>query len=122
MRISDWSSDVCSSDLARIAYARQTAASQRETEALTRVRFEAGAAAEADVANATGQANNTEANIPSLEAAYASAVHHLGVLTGRPPAALKDRLAAAVAIPAPALPLPTGVPADHNRQRARLNS
>src|SRR3546814_2141834 len=40
---------------ARIAYARQTAASQRETEALTRVRFEAGAAAEADVANATGQ-------------------------------------------------------------------
>src|SRR3546814_5827637 len=110
MRISDWSSDVCSSDLARIAYARQTAASQRETEALTRVRFEAGAAAEADVANATGQANNTEANIPSLEAAYASAVHRLGVLTGRPPAALKDRLAAAVAIPAP------------DRKSTRLNS
>src|SRR3546814_515388 len=44
---------------ARIAYARQTAASQRETEALTRVRFEAGAAAEADVPTAPGQANNT---------------------------------------------------------------
>src|SRR3546814_9639809 len=66
---------------ARIAYARQTAASQRETEALTRVRFEAGAAAEADVANATGQAKNTEANIPSLEAAYALTVHRLGLLT-----------------------------------------
>ncbi|HMA14819.1 MAG: efflux transporter outer membrane subunit [Bacteroidota bacterium] len=102
---------------ARIDYARQTAVSQRETEALTRVKFEAGAASGADLANATGQASGTEAGIPSLEADYAAAVHRLSVLTGRPPAALKARLAAEGPIPAPALPLPTGVPADLLRTR-----
>ena len=102
---------------ARIAYARQTAASQRETEALTRVKFEAGAVSGVDLANATGQASSTEADIPSLEASYAEAVHRLGVLTGRPPAALKARLAAPAPIPTPALPLPVGVPADLLRAR-----
>lgn len=102
---------------ARIDYARQTAASQRETEALTRVKFEAGAASGADLAKAIGQANSTEAGIPALEADYAAAVHRLSLLTGRPPAALKARLAAEGPIPAPALPLPTGVPADLLRTR-----
>lgn len=102
---------------ARIDYARQTAASQRDTEALTRVKFEAGAASGADLANAVGQASSTEAGIPSLEADYAAAVHRLSVLTGRPPATLKARLAFENAIPAPALPLPTGVPADLLRTR-----
>lgn len=102
---------------ARIAYARQTAASQRATEGLTRVRFDAGAASGVDLANAIGQASSTEANIPSLQAAYAAAVHRLSVLTGRPPAALKAPLAVAAPIPAPRLPLPTGVPADVLRTR-----
>ena len=102
----------------RIAYARQTAVSQHETEALTRIKFEAGAASGVDLANATGQASSTEANIPTLEAAYAAAVHRLSVLTGRPPAALKGRLEAEAPIPTPALPLPTGVPADVLRTRA----
>ena len=97
---------------ARIAYARQSAASQRETEALTRIQFEAGAASGVDVAKAAGQASSTEANIPSLEASYAEAVHRLGVLTGRAPAALKERLAERAPIPTPPLPIATGVPAD----------
>ena len=102
---------------ARIAYARQTAASQRETEALTRIKFEAGAASAVDLANARGQASSTEATIPTLETAYAEAVHRLSVLTGRPPAALKARMAAKEPIPTPALPVPTGVPADVLRAR-----
>ncbi|ALK09102.1 efflux transporter outer membrane subunit [Blastochloris viridis] len=97
---------------ARIALARRTTASQRETAAITKSKFEAGAASAVDVAKAIAQAATTESNIPTLEIAYAEAVHRLGVLTGREPAALTQRLATAKAIPAPRLPLKPGMPAD----------
>lgn len=97
---------------ARIALARRTAASQRETAALTRTKFEAGSSSAVDVANASGQAASTEANIPELEAAYAASVHRIGVLTGQPPSALALRMKRVSPIPAPRLPIPTGVPAD----------
>lgn len=102
---------------ARIAFARQTAESQRQTESLTRVKFETGESSGVDVANASGQASSTEANIPSLEANFAAAVHRLSVLTGRAPAALIDRMKADAPIPAPTAPIPTGVPADILRSR-----
>ncbi|RWD29451.1 efflux transporter outer membrane subunit [Mesorhizobium sp.] len=96
----------------RIALARRSAASQRQTAELTRTMALAGTATAADVAKAMGQANSTEAEIPTLEASYAEAVHRLSVLTGRPPAALTERLKRAKPIPAPRLPIPTGIPAD----------
>ncbi|MBI1291478.1 efflux transporter outer membrane subunit [bacterium] len=97
---------------ARLALARRTAASQRETVQLTRTRLEAGAASAVDVANASGQASNTEATIPTLETNYAQAVHRLSVLTGRPPGALAERLGKAEPIPTARLPIPIGIPAD----------
>ncbi|MBA8839040.1 efflux transporter outer membrane subunit [Ochrobactrum sp. RH2CCR150] len=97
---------------ARIALARRTAASQRETATLTRNKFEAGASSAVDLSNASGQAASTEANIPDLEAGYAASVHRLSVLTGRAPAALADRMKKVKAIPKPKLPMPTGIPAD----------
>jgi len=97
---------------ARIQLARRSAASQRQTATLTRMMAQAGTATAADVAKATGQAASTEADVPTLEANYAEAVHRLAVLTGRPPAALNDRLKRGAPIPAPRLPIPTGVPAD----------
>lgn len=97
---------------ARIALARRTAASMRETETLTRNKFEAGGAAATDMANAAGQAASTEANIPTLEVSYAEAVHRLSVLTGQPPAALVQILDKQTPIPKPQRPIPTGVPAD----------
>jgi multidrug efflux system outer membrane protein len=97
---------------ARATLARRTAASQRETVTLTQSKFEAGAASAVDVANAAGQAATTEANIPDLEASYAEAVHRLSVLTGRPPAALTQRVAKSASIPRPRLPIPIGIPAD----------
>lgn len=97
---------------ARIALARRSAASQRETAKLTRTMAVAGSATAADVAKAEGQASSTEADVPSLEAGYAEAVHRLSVLTGRPPAALNERLKRSAPIPAPRLPIPAGVPAD----------
>lgn len=97
---------------ARIALARRTALLQDETSKITRDRLAAGTASAADLANATGQAATTRAVIPSLETAYAETVHRLSVLTGRPPAALGDRMARPRPIPAPKLPVPAGVPAD----------
>ncbi|QKC95935.1 efflux transporter outer membrane subunit [Mesorhizobium sp. NZP2298] len=97
---------------ARIALARRSAASQRQTAELTRTMALAGSATAADVAKAMGQAAGTEAEVPTLEASYAEAVHRLSVLTGRPPAALSERLKRGKPIPSPRLPMPTGIPAD----------
>lgn len=97
---------------ARIALARRTAATQRETARLTRAKFDVGAASGMDVANADGQVASTEAAIPSQEAAVAQAIHRLGVLTGRAPTALADLLRKTAPVPSPRLPLPVGVPGD----------
>jgi len=97
---------------ARIALAQRTAASQRETAALTRNKLEAGASSAVDVANAAGQAASTEANIPELQASYAQTVHRLSVLIGQAPSALAERMKKVKPVPTPRLPIPTGVPAD----------
>jgi len=97
---------------ARMALARQSAASQRETAGLTRKKFEAGSASAVDVSNAEGQAASTEAKLPDLTTAYAEAVHRLSVLTGRAPAELDARMRKGGPIPRPRKPVPTGLPAD----------
>ncbi|PBB66408.1 RND transporter [Mesorhizobium sp. WSM4312] len=103
---------------ARIALARRSAVSQRQTAELTRTMALAGSATAADVAKAMGQAASTEAAVPTLEASYAEAVHRLSVLTGRRPAALSVRLKRGRPIPSPRLPMPTGIPADILLSRA----
>lgn len=97
---------------ARMALARQSAASQRETAGLTRKKFEAGSASAVDVSNAEGQAASTEAKLPDLQTSYAEAVHRLAVLTGRAPAELDARMKRGGAIPRPRQSVPTGLPAD----------
>lgn len=102
---------------ARIALAKRTAATQRETAALTRTRMEAGAVSAVDAANASGQAASTEAVIPDLQAAYAASVHRLSVLTGQPPTALAELMDRGGRIPSPRAPVRKGVPADVLRSR-----
>ncbi|MCE1235938.1 MAG: efflux transporter outer membrane subunit [Hyphomicrobiales bacterium] len=97
---------------ARIALARRTAKSQRETAALTRTKFETGSASAVDAAKAEATAASTEADIPTLETSAAEAIHRLSVLTGREPGALDQSLRSGGAIPAPRRALPAGVPAD----------
>lgn len=97
---------------ARIALAQRTASSQRETAGLTRAKFREGTASGLDVANAEGQASSTEANIPTLRASYAQSVHRLGVLLGQAPNAVAARMKTHKRIPAPPLPISTGIPAD----------
>lgn len=97
---------------ARLALARDTAASQEETARITRLKFEAGATSGLDAANAAGAAQSTRAAIPAFEAAYAQTVHSLSVLTGQPPEALLQRMKQPRVLPTPTLPVSLGVPAD----------
>ncbi|WP_315700983.1 MULTISPECIES: efflux transporter outer membrane subunit [unclassified Bradyrhizobium] len=97
---------------ARAALARRTAASQRQTAALTERKLAAGSASAVDSEKANALAASTEATIPTYEASYQQQVHRLGVLLGRDPTALAASLAKTAPIPAPTLPLPKGIPAD----------
>src|SRR3546814_5060294 len=111
MRISDWSSDVCSSDLAsaadleaaqvaivgevartyfdlrglqeRLRVARENADNQRETLRLVDARLDAGRGTGFDTARARAQLETTSARIPALEAQVAFDMHRLAVLVGK---------------------------------------
>ena len=107
---------------ARIALARSTARTQRETEALTRTRFTAGDISAIDTARATAQAAGTESQIPLLETSLAQNQHRLAVLTGRPPAAMAPYFARAAAVPATPVPPRAGIPADVLRRRPDVRS
>ncbi|CAM5210910.1 Efflux transporter, outer membrane factor (OMF) lipoprotein, NodT family OS=Bosea thiooxidans OX=53254 GN=SAMN05660750_02428 PE=3 SV=1 [Bosea thiooxidans] len=107
---------------ARIALARSTARTQRETEALTRTRFRAGDISAIDTARATAQAAGTESQIPLLEASLAQNQHRLAVLTGRPPAAMAPYFARPAAVPATPAPPRAGIPADVLRRRPDVRS
>lgn len=97
---------------ARASLARRTAASQRETAALTRTKLLAGSASAVDVANAEGQAASTEANVPELESSYQQTVHQLAILLGQPPSALNEVMKRSAPIPTPVKAIPRGVPAN----------
>jgi NodT family efflux transporter outer membrane factor (OMF) lipoprotein len=102
---------------ARIALARSTAESQRKTAALTQTKFQVGSASAVDTSKAEALAANTEATIPPFRASFDHAVHRLGILTGRAPGALAQRMAAVRPIPTPRKALPLGLPADLLKNR-----
>ncbi len=77
----------------RLEVARANLESQRETLSLTRVRLDLGRGSELDVASAAARLAATEASIPPLVAAEASAAHRLAVLLGQQPGTLDDELA-----------------------------
>lgn len=97
---------------ARIALAERTSVSQRDTERLTRSKYDAGSGNAVDLSKATAQAASTEANVPTYQAALAADVHRLGILLGRPPDGIAALMAKSAPVPAPRMPLPTGLPAD----------
>lgn len=97
---------------ALIELAQRSAKSQRQTAALTRSQFDAGEATGLDAVKADAQAASTEADIPSYRISYAQSVHRLGVLLGKSPSAVEDRLAKGGSIPSPKLAVSTGIPAD----------
>ena len=102
---------------ARLALARRTAVSQNETVTLIRTKVQAGAASDMDLAKAISTASNTEADIPTYQAAFSKAVHRLSVLSGKEPGALVKLMQMPRPIPLPRSNLPKSLPAVVLEQR-----
>jgi NodT family efflux transporter outer membrane factor (OMF) lipoprotein len=69
----------------RVAVARANLAQQAESLRIAEARFRAGATSELDQRQAQVQFEQTQAQIPPLEAALQQAAHALGILLGRTP-------------------------------------
>lgn len=102
----------------QLAIARDSVAGQAATLEIVQWRVQAGLASALDAEQAQGNLEQTRAQLPVLQKTQLANEHRLAVLTGRAPAALASRLAAApAALPGlPALPA-AGLPADTLRRR-----
>jgi outer membrane protein, multidrug efflux system len=83
----------------QLAVATENAENQRRTLGLTRERLEAGRGTAFDTERAQAQLSFTLASIPSLEARVRQAQYQIGVLVGRPPAAVAAELEKAAPLP-----------------------
>ncbi len=79
--------------------AQRNGQNQRRSLEVTRQRLEAGRGTAFDTERAQAQLSFTLASIPVLEARVAQAQYQIGVLVGRPPAAVAGELAGAAALP-----------------------
>jgi NodT family efflux transporter outer membrane factor (OMF) lipoprotein len=102
---------------ARLAISRSSLVRQEETLDLTRWRAQAGLTSELDVEQARANAEQTRAQIPSLETAVAETEHALATLLGQPPAALHEMVASHGPIPTIPDAVAVGIPAETLRQR-----
>ena len=101
----------------RLAIARSNLASQQETLQLTQWRLQAGLTTSLVTEQARAAAEQTAAQIPSLEASLAQSRYSLAVLTGQVPGALDAKLAASAPVPQPTAELALAIPAETLRQR-----
>jgi multidrug efflux system outer membrane protein len=101
----------------RLAVARRNVENQRESLNLANVRLDAGRGTELDTSRAQAQLNITLASIAPLEAAVASSIHRLSVLTGRQPVELRDQLVTARDLPPMPAVAAVGNPTDLLRRR-----
>lgn len=102
---------------ARLQVARDNADNQRASLSLVRARLDAGRGTDFDAARATAQLEGTFARIPALEAAIATTIHRIGVLTGREPGGLRLTLSAPAAPPALPENPPAAISGDLLRRR-----
>lgn len=101
----------------QLAVAQRNGENQRRSLELTRERLEGGRGTAFDTERAQAQLNITLAFIPAFEARVAAAQYRLGVLVGRPPAAVAGELDAIA--PMPPLPATVAVAAPDTLIRRR---
>ena len=101
----------------RLRIAREYAASQAETEQLTRWRVQAGLLTELELAQASSALEQTRASQPRLESAIEADLNKLAVLCGIPRAEVETLIQGERAIPAVPASLGISVPAEVLRQR-----
>jgi NodT family efflux transporter outer membrane factor (OMF) lipoprotein len=90
---------------------------QRDTVELTRARAAAGLASELDVARAQALYAATQAQEPALALRRLALEHALAVLSGEPPRALAELLAAPAPIPSPPAGIDAGLPSECLQRR-----
>jgi outer membrane protein TolC len=101
----------------QLAVAQRNGENQRRTLDLTRQRLDAGRGTAFDTERALAQLSITLAALPALEAQVAAAQYRIGVLVGRPPAALAGELDSIT--PMPALPATVAIAAPDSLIRRR---
>jgi outer membrane protein, multidrug efflux system len=84
----------------QLSVARRNATNQQRTLEVTRQRLDAGRGTAFDTERAQAQLSFTLASVPLLEARVRQAQYQIGVLVGRPPAAVAKELDAVAALPA----------------------
>jgi outer membrane protein, multidrug efflux system len=85
----------------QLAVARRNAENQRRSLEVTQQRLDAGRGTAFDTERARAQLSSTLAAIPTLEARVAAAQYQIGVLVGRPPAAVAGELESDGSTPPP---------------------
>ncbi|MBK9444235.1 MAG: efflux transporter outer membrane subunit [Comamonadaceae bacterium] len=106
----------------RLAIAQANLASQQETLQLTDWRLQAGLVTSLEAEQARAAAEQTAAQIPTLQTSLAQTSHALSVLTGQLPAALSVLLAAPVPLPQAPETLALALPVDALRQRSDVRA
>jgi multidrug efflux system outer membrane protein len=106
----------------QLEVATRNAENQDETLDLTNALLEEGRGTELDTAQAKAQLERTRAQIPLIESAIRSAIHRLGVLTGRLPTELIPELAVREPIPRCPGEIAIGDPAGLLRRRADVRA
>lgn len=101
----------------RLIVARQNRDSQQDLVAITVSRYHAGLATELEVKQAQAQLSSAASNIPSLESQVLAAIYRLGVLVGKQPATLIERLSPEAPLPVSPPIVPIGLPSDLLRRR-----
>jgi NodT family efflux transporter outer membrane factor (OMF) lipoprotein len=102
---------------AQLGIARTNLASQQETLQITDWRAQAGLITSLEVEQARTAAEQTSAQIPTLETTIAKTRNALSVLTGQRPEALNMLLAESQPVPQAAIGLAQNIPAHTLRQR-----
>jgi NodT family efflux transporter outer membrane factor (OMF) lipoprotein len=104
----------------RLAIAAEGLRGRDEILELTRARFDAGMARDAEVARAEAQVESLRADASRVELDADRALHRLAVLCARWPESLREPLAAPAPIPLPPPAVPGGVPAGLLERRPDL--
>ena len=101
----------------RLAVARANIATQQDSVAISKSRFDAGLSSELDVKQAEAQLATTESTVPTLEAAVTSGILRLAILTRQKGSGLLPEMNADAAWPARPAVLPIGLQSDLLRRR-----
>ena len=101
----------------RLAIAQSNLDKQQEILQITQWRSQAGLTSSLDVEQAISAAEQTRAQLPSLQASLTQAMNALAILTGQAPGSLNSGLATPGAVPASPSELALAFPADTLRQR-----